>query len=110
MYDWSWFVDGQYSPSQSFGSPGALSTVTVIDVSSEVMCKDAGSLAHDATAASAFRRQPVIVRSARAAVGSTDINSATLNWAVEREHADSSSAAAPDTWGVAIDVPLKYSY
>src|ERR1051325_3849613 len=59
----------------------------------------------------ALRRPPVMVRPARLGIGSTLLRIASLSWAVVRlgEWART-SAATPDTCGVAMDVPLKYEY
>src|SRR5438094_3589418 len=65
---------------------------------------------HAATARPTFRRPPVIVRPASAGIGSTVFSNRFLTAAVLAVQRESTSAAAPDTWGVAIDVPLKYAY
>ena len=57
-----------------------------------------------------FRRPPVIVRPASAGIGSTLFNNRFLTAAVLAVQRESTSAAAPDTCGVAIEVPLKYLY
>ena len=55
-----------------------------------------------------FSRPPVIVMPESAGIGSTLFNSSDFTAAVFAKQRESSSAAAPDTCGVAIEVPLKY--
>ena len=52
----------------------------------------------------------MIVRPDRAGIGSTLFNNKDLTAAVVAVQRERSSAAAPDTCGVAIEVPLKYLY
>jgi len=54
-----------------------------------------------------FSRPPVTVRPDNEGIGSTLLSKLFFRPAVSREQADNTSAAAPETWGVAIDVPLK---
>src|SRR5437867_13087914 len=81
---------------------GGLVTVTTGDV------LPAGP--HAATARPTFRRPPVTVSPASAGIGSTLFNNRFLTAAVLAVQRESTSAAAPDTCGVAIEVPLKYAY
>src|SRR5436309_7709879 len=60
------------------------------------------------TALLTFRRPPVTVMPLSDGIGSTLFISVLLRPAVSSAHTDNSSAAAPETCGVAIDVPLKY--
>src|SRR6185436_18367876 len=53
-----------------------------------------------------FSRPPVVVAPAIAGIGSTVFRIIAFRPAVVREHAESTNAAAPDTCGVAIEVPL----
>ncbi len=60
-----------------------------------------------ATAAAAFRRPPLTAFPASAATGSADASSACLRCAaLHAGCAEATSAAAPATCGVAIEVPL----
>jgi hypothetical protein len=52
----------------------------------------------------------VTVKEARLASASTFDRITLLSPAVLSEHFESTSIAAPETWGVAMDVPLKYPY
>src|SRR5213076_1305659 len=63
---------------------------------------------HASIARPRFRRPPVIVTPDRAGIGSTLVNSSDFTVAVLAVQRERSSAAAPDTCGVAIEVPLKY--
>src|SRR5687768_4842445 len=99
MYDVSGFDAGQYTASQSVGLAGPLLTVTEIVLSSRAIASDGGSSSHMATAAWAFNRPPVVVMPPSAATGSVDVSSMVFSWAVVFAHADSTSAAAPDTCG-----------
>ena len=54
-----------------------------------------------------FSRPPVTVRPDNEGIGSTLLSKLFFRPAVSREQADNTSAAAPETWGVAMDVPLK---
>jgi hypothetical protein len=54
-----------------------------------------------------FSRPPVTVRPVSEGSGSTLFSRFALRFAVVRADRDSTRAAAPETWGVAIDVPLK---
>ena len=70
----------------------------------------AGPLDADAHArmdASAFNRPPLTVMPVIDAMCATLFIRLLLSPAVSSAHFDSTSAAAPDTCGVAIDVPLK---
>src|SRR5438309_778695 len=58
-------------------------------------------------ARSTFNRPPVLTFPAREATASTVLSNVVLSCAVVKEHLDNTNAAAPDTWGVAIDVPMK---
>ena len=49
----------------------------------------------------------MIVLDARLATGSTFASRVFLSPIVSSVHLESSSMAAPETWGVAIDVPLR---
>src|SRR5687768_14045442 len=51
-------------------------------------------------------RPPVMVNEASALTGWTVPSRASFKAAVLSVHRDSTSTAAPDTWGAAIDVPL----
>ena len=53
-------------------------------------------------------RPPVDTRPASDGIGSTLANRLFLSAAVFKAHRDSTSAAAPETCGTAIDVPVKY--
>jgi len=64
--------------------------------------------AHDRNALSTFKRPLVPTRPAKAGITSTLLMRVVLNATVSSGHADRISAAAPDTCGVAIEVPLKY--
>ena len=65
---------------------------------------------HPCTARLTFRRPPVDVFVANAATWSTLSSSSALSSAVVAAHIDSTSMAAPDTCGVAIDVPCSVPY
>src|SRR5262249_8261203 len=66
---------------------------------------------HAATALATFRRPPVVVLPDSDAIGSTLFSSTVLSDAVfVCEQRDRTSAAAPDTCGVAIEVPLRKRY
>ena len=55
-----------------------------------------------------FNRPPVTLLPDSAAIGSTLPSKLLFKAAVSRDgQLESTSAAAPETWGVAIDVPLK---
>ena len=65
-----------------------------------------GTVAQLLTALSTFSRPPVTINAVRDASWSTLFRIAFFKSAVLRPHADKMSIAAPDTCGVAIDVPL----
>src|SRR5262245_632989 len=73
-------------------------------------CGVGGGAKHDATALCTLRRPPVIVWPLRACAASTVPVSASFSSGVSSWQTDRTSAAAPDTCGVAIDVPLNDSY
>ena len=52
-------------------------------------------------------RPPVVVIPAMEAMWSTLARRLAFSWSVERLHAESTNAAAPETCGVAIEVPLR---
>ncbi|GAC1446789.1 MAG: hypothetical protein NVSMB56_08820 [Pyrinomonadaceae bacterium] len=54
-----------------------------------------------------FSRPPVVVLPDNEAIGSTLAIKLLLSPAVSSVQRESTSAAAPETWGVAIEVPLK---
>ena len=58
-------------------------------------------------ALSTFSRPPVTVLPASELIGSTLFMRFAFSSAVVSEHLESTSAAAPETCGVAIEVPLK---
>ena len=62
--------------------------------------------AHTSIAFFTFSRPPVTVMPAREETGVTLLRRRVFSAAVPIGHAESTSAAAPDTCGVAIDVPL----
>src|SRR5213080_3002208 len=66
--------------------------------------------AHALIALRTFRRPPVSTTPASDDSGSTLFRIVARRFAVDSAHRDSSSAAAPDTCGVAIDVPLIVAY
>src|SRR5262249_214522 len=55
-------------------------------------------------------RPPVIVRPDSEGIGSTLLSKLFFRPAVSSEQADNTSAAAPETWAVAIDDPLKRAW
>src|ERR1041384_3610642 len=63
--------------------------------------------AHERTARFTFRRPPEMVFVDSAATASTLFSRALLMPAVLDPHAAATSAAAPETCGVAMDVPLR---
>ena len=66
-----------------------------------------GGATQDRIAPLTSSRPPVMVVVARAATGSTVLRSTSFTPAVSIGHKDSRRAAAPETCGVAIEVPLK---
>src|SRR5437879_1969594 len=62
------------------------------------------------TALFALSLPPVSVMPESAGMGSTLLRRVLLSCAVLRLHLESTSAAAPETCGVAMEVPLRYSY
>jgi hypothetical protein len=67
-----------------------------------------GAEAHDRNALSTFKRPLVPTHPANAGITSTLLMRVVFNATVSSAHFDRISAAAPDTCGVAIEVPLKY--
>ena len=67
-----------------------------------------GTETHDRNALSTFKRPLVPTQPANAGIMSTLLMRVLFNATVSSVHADRISAAAPDTCGVAIDVPLRY--
>ena len=65
---------------------------------------------HDRMALLRSRRPPVVVSDASAATGWTVLSSVLFSSAVSSVQRESTSAAAPETCGVAIDVPLEKLY
>jgi hypothetical protein len=60
------------------------------------------------TARAALTRPPVTVTSRSAGMTSTEESRTSRNWGTVSPGArESASAATPDTWGAAIDVPLR---
>ena len=66
-----------------------------------------GGARHEWTALCTLRRPPVIVSPVSAALKSTVPINASFSAGVASWQTESTSAAAPETCGVAIDVPLK---
>jgi hypothetical protein len=54
-----------------------------------------------------FNRPPVVVRPLSEGIRSTLFRMLVLRFAVFKAQRERIKAAAPETWGVAIDVPLK---
>src|SRR5688500_1377205 len=65
-----------------------------------------GATVHECTALFTLRRPPVTVKPASDGSASTVPSSVAFSPAVSIGHRDSTKAAAPDTWGVAMEVPL----
>ena len=72
-------------------------------------CGVGGGARHECTALFTLRRPPVIVMPASEATASTVPTRASFSAGVSSWQTESRSAAAPDTCGVAIDVPLAAS-
>src|SRR5688500_18579939 len=69
-----------------------------------------GGRVHARSALFTCSRPPVVVMPASADRGPTVPSSVSFSASVSMSHADSTSAAAPETCGVAIDVPLRKLY
>src|SRR5437870_2972336 len=98
---------------------GATATVNVADAfSATFLMGGVGASVNSAAAVpeqfvsarNTFSRPPVVVFPNRAGTKSTAFRRFAFRAAVFRLQADKTSAAAPDTIGVAIDVPLRYRY
>ena len=68
------------------------------------------SASHDRIALFTSSRPPLVVTDSRLGMCSTVLSSASFNAAVSSAQCESTSAAAPATCGVAMDVPLKKAY
>ena len=80
--------------------------VTRVSPARAVKAGGASAASHDRMAPFTLSRPPVIVIDASAGTGSTVLSSASFNASVLKAQCDRTSAAAPETCGVAIDVPL----
>src|SRR2546423_13617857 len=69
-----------------------------------------GTPAQERMALFTLRRPPVMVTFAKAGTASTLLRMVVLRFAVLKAQRERISAAAPETWGVAMDVPLRYVY
>src|SRR5262249_5800610 len=95
---------GRIDPADAGASRGVTYlTTSVVGAPGGVDVPDA----HDRIAASTFKRPLVETLPERPATTSTWLKMAVLSAGVVNAQRESTSAAAPDTCGVAIDVPLK---
>src|SRR5687768_1782613 len=93
-------------------APRALGHVSITRVSLPTALRVAGAgggAIHEWMALLTLSRPPLIVSNAIDAIGSTDPTITSFNCSVFIRQCDRTSAAAPDTWGAAIDVPLIYA-
>ena len=104
------FDDGQNNPSQSRGAPLLLVTTAVMVLPMILALSDGKPNEQRCNAARTLTRPPVIVGPSGQEPDQPCRCSAALRTAVVAGHWASTRAAAPDTCGVAIDVPLKNAY